>query len=233
MATGSYMTPIYSRSQSEILGDLHRLVRRKPILPRLKSFRQKRRNSEGPSKNFVPELLPAIAALNAEKRTQKRCYFEGTGVASLKWTLSQNSFLGGPLTLYDFIACICLGPHIIDTAVATPLIIAGVHYRLFSVWTLVPVRLDQQLSDHSTVDEIASGAADCHLTYTMVGKTGRKKGRKREREKEGKRARKRQGLVVLGSGEENPRVLFGDADQESETRMSKNALRTGRRQAVE
>ncbi|GFV86528.1 uncharacterized protein TNCV_2157191 [Trichonephila clavipes] len=62
-------------------------------------------------------------------------------------------------------------------------------------------------------------------------KTRRK--RKREREKEGKRARKRQGLVVLGSGEENPRVLLGDADQESETRMSKNALRTGRRQAVE
>ncbi|GFW61174.1 hypothetical protein TNCV_433981 [Trichonephila clavipes] len=31
--------------------------------------------------------------------------------------------------------------------------------------------------------------------------------RKREREKEGKRARKRQGLVVLGSGEENPRVF--------------------------
>ncbi|GFY06172.1 hypothetical protein TNCV_3108511 [Trichonephila clavipes] len=57
--------------------------------------------------------------------------------------------------------------------------------------------------------------------------------RKREREKEGKRARKRQGLVVLGSGEENPTVLLGDADQESETRMSKNALRTGRRQAVE
>ncbi|GFS64698.1 hypothetical protein TNCV_4684931 [Trichonephila clavipes] len=28
-------------------------------------------------------------------------------------------------------------------------------------------------------------------------------------------------------------VLLGDADQESETRMSKNALRTGRRQAVE
>ncbi|GFW97918.1 hypothetical protein TNCV_2599571 [Trichonephila clavipes] len=44
----------------------------------------------------------------------------------------------------------------------------GVHYRLFSVWTLVPVRLDQQLSDHSTVDEIASGAADCRLTYTMA-----------------------------------------------------------------
>ncbi|GFW84679.1 hypothetical protein TNCV_2597241 [Trichonephila clavipes] len=41
---------------------------------------------------------------------------------------------------------------------------AGVHYRLFSVWTLVPVRLDQQLSDHSTEDEIASGAVDCRLT---------------------------------------------------------------------
>ncbi|GFT90357.1 hypothetical protein TNCV_193501 [Trichonephila clavipes] len=111
---------------------------------------------------------------------------------------------------------------------------AGVHYRLFSVWTLVPVRLDQQLSDHSTVDEIASGAADCRLTYTMANcPQRRKEERKREREKEGKRARKRQGLVVLGSGEENPRVLLGDADQESETRMSKNALVTGRRQAVE
>ncbi|GFX21890.1 hypothetical protein TNCV_2311681 [Trichonephila clavipes] len=55
-------------------------------------------------------------------------------------------------------------------------------------------------------------------------KTGREEERKREREKEGKRARKRQGLVVLGSGEENPRVLFGDADQESETRMSKKRL---------
>ncbi|GFT52614.1 hypothetical protein TNCV_3765181 [Trichonephila clavipes] len=118
---------------------------------------------------------------------------------------------------------------------------SGVHYRLFSVWTLVPVRLDQQLSDHSTVDEIASGAADCRFTYTMANcpqrpleKPGEKrKEEKREREKEGKKARKRQGLVVLGSGEENPRVLFGDADQESETRMSKNALRTGRRQAVE
>ncbi|GFV95597.1 uncharacterized protein TNCV_4575981 [Trichonephila clavipes] len=102
------------------------------------------------------------------------------------------------------------------------------------VWTLVPVRLDQQLSDHSTVDEIASGAADYRLTCTMANcPQRRKEERKREREKEGKRARKRQGLVVLGSGEENPRVLFGDADQESETRMSKNALRTGRRQAVE
>ncbi|GFW94266.1 hypothetical protein TNCV_1980061 [Trichonephila clavipes] len=57
---------------------------------------------------------------------------------------------------------------------------------------------------------------------------------RKENEKKKKRARKRQGLVVLGSGEEkNPRVLFGDTDQESETRMSKNALRTGRRQAVE
>ncbi|GFT32532.1 uncharacterized protein TNCV_184291 [Trichonephila clavipes] len=39
--------------------------------------------------------------------------------------------------------------------------------------------------------------------------------------------------VLKGGGEENPRVLFGDADQESETQMSENALRTGRRQAVE
>ncbi|GFW88494.1 hypothetical protein TNCV_3552631 [Trichonephila clavipes] len=26
MATGSYMTPIYSRSQSEVLGDLHKVI---------------------------------------------------------------------------------------------------------------------------------------------------------------------------------------------------------------
>ncbi|GFW98989.1 hypothetical protein TNCV_1782081 [Trichonephila clavipes] len=34
-------------------------------------------------------------------------------------------------------------------------------------------------------------------------------------------------------GESQSFFLLGDADQESETRMSKNALRTGRRQAVE
>ncbi|GFV35218.1 hypothetical protein TNCV_620141 [Trichonephila clavipes] len=45
---------------------------------------------------------------------------------------------------------------------------AGVHYRLFSVWTLVPVRLGKQLSGNSTVDEIASEAANCRLTYTMA-----------------------------------------------------------------
>ncbi|GFT51614.1 hypothetical protein TNCV_4753361 [Trichonephila clavipes] len=106
---------------------------------------------------------------------------------------------------------------------------SGVHYRLFSVWTLVPVGLDQQLSDHSTVDEIASGAADCRLTYTMANCPQR-----REREKEEKRARKktRAGRFRKRRGESQS-VLLGDADQESETRMSKNALRTGRRQAVE
>ncbi|GFV92463.1 hypothetical protein TNCV_3950731 [Trichonephila clavipes] len=45
---------------------------------------------------------------------------------------------------------------------------AGVHYRLFSVWTLVPVGLGGQLSVHSTVDEMASEAADCCHTYTMA-----------------------------------------------------------------
>ncbi|GFY15754.1 uncharacterized protein TNCV_1283991 [Trichonephila clavipes] len=52
-------------------------------------------------------------------------------------------------------------------------------------------------------------------------------------EKEEKRARKREGLIVGGRGEENPRVLLGDADQESGTRMRKKALQTGRRQAVD
>ncbi|GFV06117.1 hypothetical protein TNCV_3144051 [Trichonephila clavipes] len=31
MATGSYMTPIYSRSQSEVLGDLHKALNRRLI----------------------------------------------------------------------------------------------------------------------------------------------------------------------------------------------------------
>ncbi|GFS54470.1 hypothetical protein TNCV_1742481 [Trichonephila clavipes] len=137
---------------------------------------------------------------------------------------------------------------------------ARVHYRLFSVWTLVPVRLGKQLSGNSTVDEIASEAADCRLTQwrivlkggsTHMGPPMRKregekrtapdvlKGRKnRKKEKEGGREKgekssKKRGLVVLGSGEENPGVLFRDADQESKTRIRKNALRIGRRQAVE
>ncbi|GFS65345.1 hypothetical protein TNCV_2451631 [Trichonephila clavipes] len=103
--------------------------------------------------------------------------------------------------------------------------------RMGDVWTLVPVRLDQQLSDHSTVDEIASGAADCRLTYTMANCPQR---RKREREKEGKKSseKTRAGRFRKRRGESQS-FLLGDADQESETRMSKNALRTGRRQAVE
>ncbi|GFW83161.1 hypothetical protein TNCV_3237081 [Trichonephila clavipes] len=58
-------------------------------------------------------------------------------------------------------------------------------------------------------------------------------GKEGEREKEKKESSKRRGVVVLGNGEENPRVLFRDADQESKTRMRNNALWTGPRQAVE
>ncbi|GFW77158.1 hypothetical protein TNCV_2725881 [Trichonephila clavipes] len=109
---------------------------------------------------------------------------------------------------------------------------AGFHYRLFSVWTLVLVTLGKQLSGNSTVDEIASEAADCRLTYTMANCPQRRR-EEGEREKEKKRSSESRGLVVLGSGEENPGVLFRDADQESKTRIRKNALRTGPRQAVE
>ncbi|GFX02166.1 hypothetical protein TNCV_1750511 [Trichonephila clavipes] len=135
---------------------------------------------------------------------------------------------------------------------------AGVHYRLFSVsglwcrldetsncltillwtkslpgqWTvalLTQWRIVLKGGNTTTVGRRWLGRrCSCR---TPAGRKNREK--KREREKEGKRARKRQGLVVLGSGEENTRVLFGDADQESETRMSKNALRTGPTQAVE
>ncbi|GFU25616.1 hypothetical protein TNCV_3621821 [Trichonephila clavipes] len=63
--------------------------------------------------------------------------------------------------------------------------------------------------------------------FQKAKKPEKKEGRKK------KRARKRRGLVVLGSGEEDPEVLVRDADQESETRIRKNALRTVPRQAVE
>ncbi|GFX48822.1 hypothetical protein TNCV_902041 [Trichonephila clavipes] len=107
-----------------------------------------------------------------------------------------------------------------------------------SVWTLVPVRLGKQLSGNSTVDEIASEVADCHLTYTMANcPQGRleKPGEEEEggREKEKKELEKtRAGRFRKRRGESRS-LLFRDADQESKTRIRKNALRTGRRQAVE
>ncbi|GFV35217.1 hypothetical protein TNCV_620131 [Trichonephila clavipes] len=65
----------------------------------------------------------------------------------------------------------------------------------------------------------------------LKGWKNREKGGRKEKKK--KRSSKRRALVVLGSGEENPRVLFHDADQESKTPIRKNALRTGPSQAVE
>ncbi|GFU73749.1 hypothetical protein TNCV_3879211 [Trichonephila clavipes] len=68
------------------------------------------------------------------------------------------------------------------------------------------------------------------VLFQETGETGEKKRTSKRRKKisEKRRAdrlRKRRG--------ESQSFLLGDADQESETRMSKNALRTGRRQAVE
>ncbi|GFW43831.1 retrovirus-related Pol polyprotein from transposon 297 [Trichonephila clavipes] len=82
----------------------------------------------------------------------------------------------------------------------------------------------------------AVGACVRHLLVceeTGLEKRVEKKEKEGEREKEEKESSKRRGLVVLGNGEENPRVLFRDADQESKTRMRNNALQTGPRQAVE
>ncbi|GFV35221.1 hypothetical protein TNCV_620171 [Trichonephila clavipes] len=114
---------------------------------------------------------------------------------------------------------------------------AGVHYCLFSVWTLVPVRLGKQLSGNSTVDEIASEAVDCRLTYTMANCPQRRlekpgEGRK-EGEKEKKGAQKDERCRFRKRRGESRSFLFRDADQESKTRIRKNALRTGPRQAVE
>ncbi|GFU58160.1 uncharacterized protein TNCV_696732 [Trichonephila clavipes] len=56
-------------------------------------------------------------------------------------------------------------------------------------------------------------------------KTRKERSRKSSEKTRADRLRKRRG--------ESQSFLLGDADQESETRMSKNALRTGRRQAVD
>ncbi|GFT60889.1 hypothetical protein TNCV_3616101 [Trichonephila clavipes] len=61
----------------------------------------------------------------------------------------------------------------------------------------------------------------------------RRKEEMTRKERSRKKGQESPGERTDGEREENPRVLLGDADQESETRMSKNALRTGRRQAVE
>ncbi|GFW89088.1 hypothetical protein TNCV_2685221 [Trichonephila clavipes] len=103
-----------------------------------------------------------------------------------------------------------------------------------TVWTLVPVRLGKQLSGNSTVDEIASEAADCRLIYTMANCPQR-----RLEKKEGERKKKKKELEKTRTGRfrkrrgESGSFLFRDADQGSKTRIRKNALRTGRRQAVE
>ncbi|GFY32884.1 hypothetical protein TNCV_4025081 [Trichonephila clavipes] len=116
---------------------------------------------------------------------------------------------------------------------------AGVHYRLFSVWTLVPVRLGKQLSDNSTVDDIASEAADCRLTYTMANCPQSRLENQGERKKKGRRTRKEKSSKKTRAGRfrkrrgESRSFLLHDADQESKTRIRKNALRTGPRQAVE
>ncbi|GFT65463.1 hypothetical protein TNCV_2324741 [Trichonephila clavipes] len=116
---------------------------------------------------------------------------------------------------------------------------AGVHYRLISVWTLVPVRLGKQLSDHSAVDEMASEAAHCRHTYTMANcpqrrleKPGERKKKQKENEKKKKELEKTRAGRFRKRRGESQSFLFRDADQESKTRM-RNALRTGPRQAVE
>ncbi|GFX37005.1 hypothetical protein TNCV_1175051 [Trichonephila clavipes] len=115
---------------------------------------------------------------------------------------------------------------------------AGVHYRLISVWTLVPVRLGKQLSDHSTVVDFASEAADCRHTYTMANcpqrrleKPGEEKGRRTRKRKKRELKKTRSGRFRKRRGESQS-FWVRDADQESKTRM-RNALRTGPRQAVE
>ncbi|GFX21891.1 hypothetical protein TNCV_2311691 [Trichonephila clavipes] len=80
----------------------------------------------------------------------------------------QNVKLGGHQTCCDVLLSKRVSLFQDNTRLSFGTRAAGVHYRLFSLWTLVPVRLDKHLSGNSTVGEIASEAAYCHLTYTMA-----------------------------------------------------------------
>ncbi|GFX75827.1 retrovirus-related Pol polyprotein from transposon 297 [Trichonephila clavipes] len=84
----------------------------------------------------------------------------------------------------------------------------------------------------TTVGRRVSAVGAC-VRHLLVGKTGRRKEKRKENEERRKRELEKTRDGRLGSGEEDPRVLFRDADQESKTRMRNNALRTGPRQAVE
>ncbi|GFW97039.1 hypothetical protein TNCV_4802521 [Trichonephila clavipes] len=77
------------------------------------------------------------------------------------------------------------------------------------------------------------GQSSRTLPVVLLGRVNRYPYPRRRTRERRKRSSKRRGLVVLGSGGENPEVLFHDADQASKTRIRENALRTGPRQAVE
>ncbi|GFY08531.1 hypothetical protein TNCV_809641 [Trichonephila clavipes] len=62
---------------------------------------------------------------------------------------------------------------------------------------------------------------------------GKRPKKRRTRKRREKSSEKRRADRLRKRRGESQSFLLGDADQESETRMSKNALRTGRRQAVE
>ncbi|GFX37906.1 hypothetical protein TNCV_3835071 [Trichonephila clavipes] len=66
----------------------------------------------------------------------------------------------------------------------------------------------------------------------LKGWKNREKGGKEKANEKKSSEKTRAGRFRKRRGESQS-FLFGDADQESETRMRKNALRTGRRQVVE
>ncbi|GFX77714.1 hypothetical protein TNCV_1106311 [Trichonephila clavipes] len=79
------------------------------------------------------------------------------------------------------------------------------------------MRLEIQYSGHSTVDEIASEAADCRLTYTMANCHQKRSGKtKSEKKKKERKSSKKTMAGCFGKrSKEDPGVLDRDADQES------------------
>ncbi|GFS51380.1 hypothetical protein TNCV_548661 [Trichonephila clavipes] len=93
------------------------------------------------------------------------------------------------------------------------------------------------LKDGKTTTVGRRGSDVGHLL--VCEETGLEKPGEEEKKKERTRKRRKKSSEKTRAGRfrkrrgESQSFLLGDADQESEARMSKNALRTGRRQAVE
>ncbi|GFX78809.1 transposable element Tcb2 transposase [Trichonephila clavipes] len=175
------------------------------LLPYVRLFR----GAMGLQLLFMDDNAPCHRTVAAEQ------LLESEDIERMDWP-ARSPDLNPIEHVWDF-----LGRHLAARTLP-PVTIRELRLSLQDEWAAMP----QQLIDTL----ILSMGRRCE---TCLAKEKEEEKRKEGEREKGKKSSKRRGLVVLGSGEENPRVWFRDADLESKTRMRNNALRTGPRQAVE